>query len=43
MKAIKVSNKVYLKDFQIKSLGYDCREVDIFLDEVNEAVIRLER
>lgn len=43
MKIVKVSNKVYSKDFQIKALGYDCKEVDTFLDEVNEAVIRLER
>ena len=43
MKSIKVSNKVYSKDFQIKSLGYDCREVDSFLDEVNENIVKLER
>ena len=43
MKTVKVSNKVYSKDFSIKSLGYDCREVDSFLDEINEEVVKLER
>ena len=43
MKSIKVSNKVYSKDFQIKALGYECREVDSFLDEVNEEILKLER
>jgi len=43
MKSVKVSNKVYSKDFSIKSLGYDCREVDSFLDEINEEVLKLER
>ena len=43
MKIVKVSNKVYSKDFSIKSLGYDCREVDAFLDEINEQIVKLER
>ena len=43
MKSVKVSNKVYSKDFQIKSLGYDCVEVDVFLDQINEEIVKLER
>ena len=43
MKSVKVSNKVYSKDFQIKALGYECREVDAFLDDINEEVLKLER
>ena len=43
MKEIKVSGLVYSKDFQIKALGYSCEEVDLFLDDVNLQIVRLER
>ena len=39
----KMSNKVYTKDFNVKSLGYCCEEVDAFLDEINMEIVRLER
>ena len=35
MKNVVFSNKVYNKDFKIKAVGYDCQEVDTFLDEIN--------
>ena len=35
MKEVKLSSKIYSKDFSIKSLGYSCEEVDRFLDEIN--------
>ena len=34
MKKVEFSDKVYEKDFHIKSIGYDCQEVDAFLDEI---------
>ena len=43
MKQVKMSNKVYTKDFNVKSLGYCCEEVDAFLDEINMEMVRLER
>lgn len=43
MKKIELSNKVYEKQFQVKALGYDCQEVDSFLDEVNLEISKLER
>ena len=43
MKKIRVSNKIYTKDFNIKSLGYCCEEVDAFLDEINMEIVKLER
>ena len=43
MKQVKMSNKVYTKDFNVKSLGYCCEEVDAFLDEINMEIVRLER
>lgn len=43
MKKVKFSDKVYEKDFNIKALGYDCQEVDRFLDEINIEINKLER
>lgn len=43
MKEVKLSSKIYSKDFSIKSLGYSCEEVDRFLDEINVEVAKLER
>lgn len=43
MKEIKISKKVYEKDFKIKSLGYCCEEVDRFLDDINSEINKLER
>ena len=43
MKEIKISKKVYEKDFKVKALGYCCEEVDRFLDEINEEIVKLER
>ena len=43
MKQIKISNKVYSKNFNVKSLGYCCEEVDAFLDDLNMEIVRLER
>ena len=43
MKEEKLSSKVYSKDFKTKAVGYDVREVDSFLDEINEEVLKLER
>lgn len=43
MKQVKMSNRVYTKDFNVKSLGYCCEEVDAFLDEINMEIVRLER
>lgn len=42
-KQIKVSNKVYAKEFSIKPMGYACEEVDAFLDEINIEIGKLER
>ena len=43
MKNIKFSQNVYEKDFNVKSVGYDCHEVDSFFDEINLEIIKLER
>ena len=43
MKQVKMSNRVYTKDFNVKSLGYCCEEVDAFLDEINIEIEKLER
>ncbi len=43
MKEIKISQKVYTKNFNVKSLGYCCEEVDEFLDELNLEIVKLER
>ncbi len=43
MKEIKISHKVYTKNFNVKSLGYCCEEVDEFLDELNLEIMKLER
>lgn len=43
MKEIKLSNKVFSKDFKTKAVGYDVREVDSFFDEVNIEIAKLER
>lgn len=43
MKNVVFSNKVYNKDFKIKAVGYDCQEVDTFLDEINIEIVKLER
>lgn len=43
MKNVVFSDKVYNKDFQIKAVGYDCHEVDTFLDEINLEIVKLER
>ena len=43
MKKVEFSDKVYEKDFHIKSIGYDCQEVDAFLDEINLQIVKLER
>lgn len=43
MKEMKISNKVYEKDFSIKALGYSCEEVDKFLDTLNVEIVKLER
>ena len=42
-KEIKLSNKVYSKDFSVKAMGYSCEEVDSFFDEVNIEIGKLER
>ena len=42
-KAIKLSDKIYSKDFSIKAMGYSCEEVDGFFDEVNIEIDKLER
>lgn len=41
--AEKISNKIYLKDFTRREVGYDVREVDSFLDDINLDVRKLER
>ena len=38
----KLSEKVYEHDFQAKSFGYDARQVDSFLDELNVDIEKLE-
>lgn len=43
MKEVKLSTKIYSKDFSIRSLGYSCEEVDRFLDEINVEIAKLER
>ena len=43
MKEVKLSSKIYSKDFSITSLGYSCEEVDRFLDEINVEIAKLER
>ena len=43
MKNVVFSNKVYNKDFKIKAVGYDCQEVDTFLDGINIEIVELER
>jgi len=43
MKEIKISQKVYTKNFNVKSLGYCCEEVDEFLDALNLEIVKLER
>lgn len=43
MKEIKISKKVYEKDFKVKALGYCCEEVDKFFDEINMEIVKLER
>ena len=43
MKKVLFSNKVYEKEFNIKALGFDCQEVDRFLDEINIEINKLER
>ena len=35
MKDEKLSSKVYSKNFNTKAVGFDVREVDNFLDELN--------
>lgn len=41
--AVKLSDKVYLKDFTKREVGYDVREVDSFLDDMNLSIRKLER
>ena len=43
MKEEKLSSKVYSKDFKTKAVGYDVREVDSFLDDLNIEIVKLER
>ncbi len=43
MKEIRLSNKVYKKNFSLKAYGYDTLEVDTFLDEVNLEIFELEK
>ena len=43
MKEEKLSSKVYSKDFKTKAFGYDVREVDSFLDDLNIEIVKLER
>lgn len=43
MKQIKLSDKIYEKNFEIKPYGYSCQEVDAFFDELNEDIAALER
>lgn len=43
MKKVILSKNVYETDFNIKAVGYDCKQVDQFLDELNIEIEKLER
>ena len=43
MKRVSISEKIYEKEFTLKSYGFDCHEVDNFIDEINFEVSKLER
>ena len=43
MKDIRLTDTILRKKFNTKALGYCAEEVDAFLDEINEEVLKLER
>lgn len=42
-KKITLSNEIYIADFDIEHSGYNCWQVDTFLDNLNIEIAKLER
>lgn len=42
-KKITLSNEIYIADFDIEHSGYNCWQVDTFLDSLNIEISKLER